>query len=441
MDSLLLPPATLRKVTNGPIDEVWIEALKEVETKIGQVDKYGADVSAMRSVMSQDLRPLLIKVQDRAVERVREFVVAQIKALRTSVKNAQPIQRQRLLKQQAAFAYLSRQQPQLQLDIAQAYANTMKWYYRTNFMAYKQALDKVKTVPSDKASTFASEDMKKGPGLGHLDPFVLGRRSEAITSTTHAITVQAMAEQSMVQLEVIFRAYNVALLDNASFEFSFLTSFFSQLSFHAVNRLFADIFEPAFALGLTLTKSLTEHAMDGLGILLCVRLNQHIAFELQRRKVPSMDSYINGTSMLLWPRFQVIMDGHCDSLRRASAAIRSSPIGSALGLTSAGGLQSAAPHAITQRFANFIYGIFALSADAGDDEPVQRSVCRLRDDFDAFLIKTSKSIAEAKKRDRFLSNNYSLICTIINDTDGKMADEMKRHYSSLQSDLRLDGLG
>lgn len=223
----------------------------------------------------------------------------------------------------------------------------------------------------------------------------------------------AEEDKSAHYLEVPFRNFNLALLDNASTEYSFLTEFFSGNTFHQVSRKFTQIFEPTFVLGHSLTKSLIEPTVDCLGTLLCVRLNQHFAFELQRRKVPAMDSYINGTNMLLWPRFQVVMDSHCDSIRRAGGSTGRSAM-SALTLTAADtAKQSAAPHALTQRFAQLLHGILALSSEAGDDEPVSNSLSRLRKEYEVFLEKVSKAIGDVRKRERFLYNNYSLVLTII----------------------------
>jgi hypothetical protein len=106
-------------------------------------------------------------------------------------------------------------------------------------------------------------------------------------------------------------------------------------------------------------------------------------------------------------------------------------------LTSAAASQSTAPHALTQRFANFVQAILALSSEAGDDEPVSNSLQRLRGDYNAFLLKLSKGIADARKRERFLHNNYSLVCTIIGETDGKLADEMQEYFVDLRESLKL----
>ena len=240
----------------------------------------------------------------------------------------------------------------------------------------------------------------------------------------------------MHHIEVPFRNFNLALIDNASAEYSFLTEFFHAGSFHHVSRIFAEIFEPTFALGQSMIKDLIENTYDCLGLLLCVRLNQHSAFELQRRKVPVADGYINGANMLLWPRFQVAMDLHCESIRRLASTVASRSATSALSFTgtSDSAKQSTAPHQFTQRFGQFLHGILAVSYEAGDDEPVSNSLRRLRGEYEAFLVKASKGVGgDGRKRERFLSNNYALVLTIIADTEGKLAQEQKSHFEELRN--------
>lgn len=247
------------------------------------------------------------------------------------------------------------------------------------------------------------------------DAFNLGRRADILKTTNPLAISSYVAEEdkSTHYLEVPFRHFNLALVDNISAEYSFVTELFSMKTFQQVSRLVTDIFDPVFALGQSMTNQLIENTADCLGVLLCVRLNQHLAFELQRRKVPVADSYINGTNMLLWPRFQIIMDLHCESLKRAAAS-SGRGAASALSLTGAdASKQSSAPHQLTQRFGQFLHGILALSSEAGDDEPVSNSLSRLRTEFEALLTKLSKGVGDARKRDRFLFNNYSLVQTII----------------------------
>ena len=240
-------------------------------------------------------------------------------------------------------------------------------------------------------------------------------------------------------LETPFYAFNTALIDNASFEYSFLTTFFANLSFHAVSQHFNSIFASTFALGIAFTKHLIDTSYDCLGILLCVRLNQHLAFELQRRKCPVADGYVNGTNMLLWPRFQLAMDVHVESVRRSTASLsRGSRATLSLSNSSTDSKGSTAPHVLTQRFGQFLQGILSLGSNdhiasvageaaTSDIEPVGRSLERLRGEFEAFLMKASKGLSQGR-RERFLENNYSLVLTIVGDTGGGLAKEMREWF-------------
>lgn len=354
--------------------------------------------------------------------------------------NAQIIQQQRLVKFKDLYSYLSKVHPTLTGEITQAYINTMRWYYQSNFTRYLQALDKIKVYPSDRNEVLGGDPSTNRGGkdpiswfcldllmnLGNMvpgsragsaahDPFSLGRRIDILRTSNHMAISSYLAEEdnSFHGLEVPMRNFNLVLVDNISAEYSFMTEMFSTLSFHQISRHATEIFDPVFGLGQGLVKQLIENTTDSLGVLICVRLNQQAAFELQRRKVPVAESYINGINMRLWPRFQVIMDIHCESLKRVAANTGRSAV-SALSLAGGDDInQSSAPHFLTQRFGQLLHGILVLSSEAGDDEPVSNSLSRLTAEFDALLVKLSRSGGDAKRRERFLFNNYSLILTII----------------------------
>ena len=442
VEALAISPVLIRKITEGTVDEGWVKALDELEKKSNAVDdraKAGQDVKA-----AQDLKPFLDDVSTKAVERIRDYVVAQIKALRSPNVNAQVVQQNSFLRYRGVFAFLATREPQLAEDMSKAYTNTMRWYYASHFTRYRAALEKMSIYSVDQTDTIGTDPATKRaakPGASH-DAFALGRRADVLRGSEDIALLSYIAEEdrSMHYLEAPFRAFNLALVDNLSAEFSFLTDFFPRQTFHATIGKFNEIFGSTFELGRALTKQLIETSFDALGVLICVRLTQHLAFELQRRKVPAGEGYLNATNMLLWPRFQQIIDAHCESVRKSTAALPGKPAGSALSLTgSSASAPSTAPHALTQRFANFVQGILALNSEAGDDEPVSHSLGRLRADFEAFLVKLSKGIAEARKRERFLYNNYSLICTIIAETEGKLAEELKRHFMELRDAVDADG--
>jgi hypothetical protein len=325
-------------------------------------------------------------------------------------------------------------------EIGQAYMNTMRWYYLNHFTRYEKALSKAKLHVIDKHDALGNDDgtrkstllsSSKPAGPSH-DAFNLGRRNDILTTSNQSALPSHLAEEDKTvhYLEFPFRNFNLALIDNVSAEYSFLTTFFTpSLSFHSIARYFNYIFAPTFELGHHLTKLLVSDTVDCLGLLLCVRLNQKFNFKLQRHKIPVADGYINGTNMLLWPRFQVIMDLHCESIRKLTASLPSGPPSSKTELAK----QSAAPHFMTQRFGQFMQGILELSKEAGDDEPVSTSLARLRNELEAFLTRVAMTIGEKRKRERFLENNFSLILTIVGDEEGKLAAEQRAHFEALKT--------
>ena len=371
------------------------------------------------------------------MERIRDFLVAQIKGLRSPNINAQIIQQQNFLKFKDLFGFLHKHHATLAEEICLAYMNTMRWYYANQFSRYQRSLEKIKLHILDKADVLGHEDVSRKPtgaksGPPH-DAFNLGRRVDLLTTRDQVAISSYLAEEDQAThyIEVPFRNFNLALVDNATAEYTFLASFFSPpLSLAKVSRHFNYIFEPTFALGQTLTKSLGAESHDGLGLLLCIRINQHFAFELQRRKVPAVDGYVNATNMHLWPRLQVVMDRHCESVRQLTNSMPTRPTARS---TAERAKLSAAPHVMTQRFGQLLHGVLALSTEAGDDEPVVTSMNRLRSEIEAFLTKHSQSFGtDKRKRERFLYNNYSLILTIIGDVGGKLASDQQVHFEGLK---------
>jgi hypothetical protein len=159
--------------------------------------------------------------------------------------------------------------------------------------------------------------------------------------------------------EALFRSFNLTFIDNASSEYLFLIEFFSKNDrpgTDAARDVFTEIFEPTIRMGLNATKQYVDSTYDAVGVLLCVRLNTQFALELQRRRVPALESYTNQTNMLLWPRFQAIMDLHIDSVLR-------------VGKLSA---RDVHPHYVTRRYAEFAASILTLNEEYNDPILINR---------------------------------------------------------------------
>jgi vacuolar protein sorting-associated protein 52 len=188
VEAFVIPPAVVRKITEGAVDEGWVKALEELEKRSKAIEsksKDGRDIKA-----AQDIKPFINDISTKAVERIRDYVVAQIKALRSPSINAQIIQQNAFLRYRNVFGFLSSRQPELAEEISQAYINTMRWYYSSHFTRYKAALDKLAVYTVDQTETIGSDPAKKTKiaGAAH-DFFSLGRRADSIRSSSEAVSV------------------------------------------------------------------------------------------------------------------------------------------------------------------------------------------------------------------------------------------------------------
>ncbi len=70
--------------------------------------------------------------------------------MRSPSINAQIIQQQGFMRYKELYAFLSRHHSKLAEEIGQAYINTMRWYYFSHFVRYRQALEKVSLYTVEK---------------------------------------------------------------------------------------------------------------------------------------------------------------------------------------------------------------------------------------------------------------------------------------------------
>ncbi|KAK9367544.1 Sac2 family-domain-containing protein [Lipomyces kononenkoae] len=472
IEDLFIPPHVIHSIVEGEIGSHWISTIEVLATRLTRMELFKAEIKNIDSPVAliDEIEPVLRMLADKAVERIRDFFVEKIKSLRAPSVNAQVILYSVFLKFRQLYAFLSYVNRQLADDIAHGYANTMRWYYHSNFSRYIKALEKLRIQSLDRSVLLGSTETSRilpssrTPYANSTrDPLFLGRRINIVFSTDSSVMMESTAEQNTdVQwMETGFRSLNLALMDNVCAEYLFIVDFFTFKSPDQQSQLFQDIFQPTFLLGEQYIQKLLEvTAYDAFGALLCIRIIQLLAFELQRRKVPVMEAYCNRLKMILWPRFQLIMDAHADNLRKltgrptlnsdeskrsaGAASVTSSAISGLSSILSSSPISSVLPHPVTQKFANFLNGILELSPEEMEWEPVSISIVRLRNEFEAFLTKISSKITvggagtpeqqrqqNSTLRERFLYNNYVLVYTIISDAEGKLADQERTHFKNL----------
>lgn len=465
VEALIIPPSIVRQISDGEVSLQWLLALKYILQRHNELEIMLKERGGFVAIKAAEQQ--LSVISRKAVERIRDFLGSKIKALRVFGVNSQAIQKD-LLMFRDLYTFLKIQHSSLAKDILKAYINTMSWYYFSYFYRYTKSLEKINIhhfqknvlLGSDEGSKrgllFSRSTLKDKTFMQVLmDSVNLGNRANIISSDDPSVLLAHVAENSSLNgnnhllyyIETGFRSLNFALLDNVTVEYQFLQDFFGLKAGESVNKVFESIFQKTFSLGQAYTNDiLTNDSYDAFGILICIRLCRKLEFELQHRKVPVMEDYLNLQLLNLWPKFQLVMDAHCESLHRSSSrsSLHSYISDSSTG-DSNGSLGSAAlvPHPLTQAFSSFLAGILTLCENEDSiSEPVARSVLRLRNEFESVLTKLSTSTfcpngheigkrQGSTKQEKFLYNNYFLVSTILSDLTGPLANQEKDHFKLL----------
>jgi vacuolar protein sorting-associated protein 52 len=91
--------------------------------------------------------------------------------MRSPNTNSQIIQ-QNLVKYKDLYSFISRAHPALSEEITQAYVNTMRWYYLSNFTRYQQALEKLRIYPPDRNELLGSDPASQRAGKRAIDHLI-----------------------------------------------------------------------------------------------------------------------------------------------------------------------------------------------------------------------------------------------------------------------------
>ncbi|AOA61280.1 Vacuolar protein sorting-associated protein 52 [Komagataella phaffii CBS 7435] len=421
VNDLVIPPKVILSVLNDNIDASWTKNIIFIKEKQQLLSKY-----TEQDELQIKCSPMVVKVLEllklTVVERSRDFIINQIKLLRKPNCSSQVIQKQ-LLDCKLIYSFLKENSPELATQLRKAYAYTMRWYYHQNFSKYLYSLERLeyRTVPRD---VLLGETVDSQL---HVNEYLnLGTRAELINSHSTLMPAQiAETNQLSYYIETGFNNFNGALLDNVSTEYLFLSQFFELYKFDEVNDLFKLIFQPTFTIGINYTKNLIRGTFDIYGVLLCIRLSQLYDYELQHRKIPVMDDYINLQLINLWPHFQIIIDENCESLKKAvpKLAVQLHKTKNTL-----------IPLVLTQQFGQLIAGLLKLTThkvfETEQTEPLTVGVSRLSNEFEAALTKLSSSFKDSNQKELFFYNNFYLVLTMLSD-DGKFAHDIVNHFEKL----------
>ncbi|KAG2196701.1 hypothetical protein INT47_009611 [Mucor saturninus] len=439
LQGMVIPPYVIKKITEGDVDEMWLEYLLTINKQMRFVKaNQHRPIKALRNV-----GPELEKLRLKAAATIRDFFISRIQLLCVPNANIQIMQQSVFLKYKELHFFVLERHHEAAREIRQTYMNSLRWYFSNHFERYSKGLLKLQTTAADKSDLIGvEENVRKGGLFGSnkvtlkdkTNLFALGDRSDTLRMQDPGVIIVHVAEakEQKYQFEQLFRSFNLTLIDNASSEYLFIYEFFSRDANTAADTakiMFQFIFEPAEKVGMNFTKAYVENSYDAVGLLLCIRINTQLALELQRRRVPALEGYTNATNMLIWPRFQYVMSLHIDSLKKM---FNSKSVMSAV--------KDIHPHYITRRYSEFAASLLVLN-DGYDDPILSKSVHRMRDEFEAVLSRMSHEFPESPRRIAFLINNYDLIVSVFQETHSRAVEgelDYMKQLLALQTSAFVD---
>lgn len=255
---LMIPPSVAESVLLDTIDELWVENVRFIAEKQQLLARIKADETLLPYKDCKGLEELengLVLLEAKAIERIRDHLINQIRLLRRSLRTSSQAVQEKLLLVKEAFFFLKARHPALANQLQLAYIFTMKWYYTTRFAKYLYSLQKLKLKNIDLLFVLGGTNDHTEAKLG-----LFGYATAAATSVTGTVPKVTLAEYFLsvtkrmsilseksdlearraipsqiaettpftYWLEFPFSQWSNAVLDNVIVEYLFMTDFFYQ---------------------------------------------------------------------------------------------------------------------------------------------------------------------------------------------------------------------
>lgn len=258
---LMIPPAVAESVINEAVNEKWVENVRFIVEKQQLIAKIKSDIDLPYKDLTalKQLEQGIAALEAKAIERIRDFLIVEIRLLRRSLKTSSQVVQENLLQVRELYAFLEERHPVLAKQLHLAYIYTMKWYYTTRFAKYLYALQKLKLkavdllfvlgssndhlgvklslfgfVEASYAATLAATGSAETPNKPTLAEYflsaakrmaILDRDGESRRSIPSQI---AESTPFAYWLEFPFKQWSNAVLDNIIVEYLFVVEFFYQ---------------------------------------------------------------------------------------------------------------------------------------------------------------------------------------------------------------------
>ncbi|QRW15915.1 vacuolar protein sorting-associated protein, Vps52/Sac2 family protein [Rhizoctonia solani] len=376
------------------------------------------------------------------------------------------------------------------LEFQHAYIAAARLYYETGFRRYARSLGYLRARTVEKSTLIGTL-----PSDGSPDPPPATDRLQYANLEGPGVTLAYMADDAKNKEppEAAFRSLLLVLLDNATAEYAFLSSFFRQEPNPprkpSTRRVSGIIFEDpeeqsesggdsipisrtaSFSIPGIVTlqdekrkcgqggaciyrrvveadygarvgilpgwkqrvfiKAALEPAPPLIPLLTMIRLNENVYLEAERRGCGPLETFLLGQRLAMWPLFQKDMGVQVDSLKK----LAENAVG---GYLSRSGIKDSAVQVIINRYASLFIACVRLSSE-GDETMLFSNVLRLRQELAKLIINQSKKIKDSAQSSTYLSTTYELLLSrlsVAGNVVHPRAQSEASHWRELEEEAR-----
>ncbi|QRV73031.1 vacuolar protein sorting-associated protein, Vps52/Sac2 family protein [Ceratobasidium sp. AG-Ba] len=480
IQELCIPPDLAITILDTNVSEPWILAIATLEEKMAALE------TRARVRASKDLSEAAEALRISAAGKIRGFFLGLLQPIRTSIStNMHVLQTSVFLKYRPLFGFLQRHAPSIAQEFQHAYVAAARLYYETGFRRYTRSLGYIKARTVDKHTLIGALPSDAVP-----DPPPPTDRLQYSKLEGPGVTLAYMADDSKNKepLEALFRSLLLVLLDNASAEHAFISSFFhkepppprpkassrvaSGIIFEdaderseaggdwvplsrtasasntegegvkrAINNtvkeeqafvdgLWKQIMEPGVEYCQAFIKSALEPPPPLVPLLTIIRLTETIYIEASKRGCRPLETFLLGQRLTMWPLFQKDMGAQVESLKK----LAESAVG---GYLSRSGIKDSAVQVIINRYAS-LFGACVFLSSEGDETMLFSNVLRLRQELAKLIINQAKRIKDPAQSATYLSTTYELLLSRLSAGNivHQRAQSEAAHWRELEVEAR-----
>ncbi|BEI86247.1 hypothetical protein CcaverHIS002_0605340 [Cutaneotrichosporon cavernicola] len=443
LSDLIIPTSlvlTIRDTEPSANPQMWLQAIAELEDKMGAVKSRGTKVKRRARIGEPRRRACT----QGTTHTLPPFLLTLIRPLRSASKglstNLAVMQTSLLLKYQPFYAFLLRQSPRHAKQVERGYVNAARAYYETGMRRYGRALGLIRARATDKPDLIGVIGPEEKPAKAMYSRLQYADLDGEGEAAAVVLAYQADDVKYALPVEAVFRSLGLVVLDNASAEFTFIVRFFSRpalrrsaegspldspvlgpvsdagrsrLSTHRrtpepelrdAERIWHEVLDAGLESATALFKECIATPPPAIPLLTMIRANDRLISIAEGRGALPLIPYLTGWKMTLWPLYRKAMDAHIESLR----ALANEAEGKGLAGVFGKGVKDAAVRVVAVRYAALFACVVALS-DEAEEAMMFSSMTRLRAELTRLVQIQAGKIKDVPARHSFLSSIYEAV--------------------------------